>query len=806
MNDNLLDILDRVDYNNVLLSDCTYLDLEKSSAIDSDNSFTVAHLNIHSVPSKFDDLIEMLKVLDERKILPDIFMLCETFLSEKNHKKFNFDGYDIINAYRVNKQRGGVAILVKNGINYVERSDIGVFEEGKFESIFVELPQNRKPNIIIGEVYRVPGTNERDFIEKYESIIRTIKAENKRVIIGTDQNLDYLKINVHPNTQNFFDLNLSNGIIPTIYKPTRVTHNSATLIDNIYVDSSLFHDIKSFIVKCDISDHYLCVCCLNGTYNTNTIAQPVATRKITDAVLRNMNASLRNRNWDVLQTMDVNKCSEMLINEIKLVMDFYAPEKIKCINHNRKRNYQPWFTQGLRKSSRKCLNMFNKVARKPKTSIEFQNYKNYRNIYNRLRRKAKIAYYNNLLQEHRQNSKKIWEILNKLTGKCKKGQSLIDEIVINGEKINDVKTISNAFAKHYGEMGKSLSNKIKESGTINDPMTYLKNRTQYNCYFYPTNIEEIEKIIKSLKAKNSSGYDQISNKILKKIYPGIIHGLEILFNKSLQNGIFPNNMKLSIISPLYKGNTKTEIINYRPVSLLPTISKVLEKIVHIRVTKFLSKYKILYEGQYGFREKRSTSDAILDLTGNVVENINRGFFTLCLFLDMSKAFDSLYHGTVMKKLEFYGIRGIPLSWFRSYLLDRIMKVKFKNCISNSFIIEYGTPQGSVLGPLIYIILANDLVKSLKICNAITYADDTTIYASGNNLKLIYKKVNKDIDNLNNWFKSNSLTLNVAKTKYMIFRPKRKDINYNGILKLENIVIEKVNNFKFLGVHIDEFLD
>ena len=203
-------------------------------------------------------------------------------------------------------------------------------------------------------------------------------------------------------------------------------------------------------------------------------------------------------------------------------------------------------------------NNFNKVAKKPKNSIEFQNYKNYRNIYTKLRRKAKISYYNNLLQEHRKNSKKIWEILNKLTGKAKKGKTLTDEIMVNGVKMNNVKNISNAFAKHYGEIGKILSDKIQESGPVNDPMIYMKNRTQFNCYFYPTNIEEIEKIIKCLKAKDSSGYDQISNKILKRIYPGIIHGLEIIFNKSLQSGIFPSNMKTAIITPLYKGNSKMQ--------------------------------------------------------------------------------------------------------------------------------------------------------------------------------------------------------------------------------------------------------
>ena len=210
--------------------------------------------------------------------------------------------------------------------------------------------------------------------------------------------------------------------------------------------------------------------------------------------------------------------------------------------------------------------------------------------------------------------------------------------------------------------------------------------------------------------------------------------------------------------------------------------------------------------KYGFREGRSTTDAVLDFTGNILENLNLGHYTISVFLDMSKAFYSIKHETLFKKLEFYGIRGNVLQWFKSYLSDRHIKVKYNNVLSENYVLSYGTPQGSVLGPLLYIILANDLVKCLKFCTCITFADDTTIFASGNNLKYLYKKVNADLKRLGDWFASNSLTLNLDKSKYIIFKPKRKEIDHNAIIQLSGKTIDRVKDIKFLGLIIDEALD
>ena len=354
MTDNFLD---KIDYRDIITHNCCYLDINDAVVEDAKNSFVVGHLNIHSLPDKYDDLLELFEIMNEKNMLPDVLLLCETFLSDKNFSKYSFDNFDLVSRYRREKSRGGVSILIRSNIKYIERTDIEIFDEGEFESVFVEVQHKGKCNIIIGEIYRVPGTNEANFIEKYKSIVAKVKQERKRCIIGTDQNLDYLKINSHARTMEFFEVNMSNGMIPMIYKPTRVTNRSATLIDNIYVDSYLCKNVKSCIVTTDISDHFLCLTTIQESIGKLPSIESYTVRKITDSTFRNMNASLNNRNWVVLEGMSPSEASEYLINEIQTVMDIYSPEK--SIKPNNKKTYcEPWMTQALKVSSRKNRLMY----------------------------------------------------------------------------------------------------------------------------------------------------------------------------------------------------------------------------------------------------------------------------------------------------------------------------------------------------------------------------------------------------------------------------------------------------------------
>ena len=328
-----------------------------------------------------------------------------------------------------------------------------------------------------------------------------------------------------------------------------------------------------------------------------------------------------------------------------------------------------------------------------------------------------------------------------------------------------------------------------------------------SLFLFPTTENEIKKIVSRLKSKKSSGFDGISNVLLKSIIPEIQLPLSVIFNKSLRNGIFPDKMKLAEVVPIYKMKGKSDSMNsYRPVSLLPVISKILEKIIQKRVNSFLRKKMLLFDSQFGFRTDHSTIDAILEFTGKVIKGFDRGENTLAVFLDLSKAFDTLPHSTLLKKLQNFGIRGKALQWFESYLTDRKMYVNFNG--SKSEIIpsgDFGVPQGSVLGPLCFILATNDLSLTLKRCKCILFADDTTLYTTNKNLRYLKESMKHDLEILIDWFKANKLTLNLDKTSFVLFRPTGKKIDGDISLSVDNINIIRENTVKFLGLYLDEHL-
>ena len=437
-------------------------------------------------------------------------------------------------------------------------------------------------------------------------------------------------------------------------------------------------------------------------------------------------------------------------------------------------------------------------------------YKNYRNCLNRLKRKLKTDYYQNLCTSLKNNTKKLWEIVNHTLGKEKNKSCAVEGLKIGSITYENPMDISNGLASYFANVGLNYSNAITKSTVkITEYLKRLK-KNEKSMFLAPTNKYEIAKLIGNLPNKNSSGYDLINNKLLKLIKDEVAKPLETIFNQSIACGIFPDKMKLAEIVPLYKTKSRTEPGNYRPISLLPTISKVLEKIMYKRTYKFLTENNQIYHSQYGFRAGHSCENAIGDLVSHVLKNQQQNKYTASLFLDLSKAFDTLNHDLLLQKLEIYGVRGTALNWFCSYLSGRKLRVKIKSndgcTINHSKWHDYthGTPQGSCLGPLLFLVFCNDLRLNLEYLSCIQFADDTTLYYADKSLDVLKCCIEHDLKIIMDWFRANSLTLNVEKTKYLLFAPtnKKKTIN----LMIDNCIIKPSNHTKFLGVILDDKLE
>ena len=427
----------------------------------------------------------------------------------------------------------------------------------------------------------------------------------------------------------------------------------------------------------------------------------------------------------------------------------------------------------------------------------------------KLKRITKISYYQTKCHEYKNNTKKLWNLVNSCIGKCNDKSTIIDCLKIGNLEICDSRRIANEFGHYFSKIGNDYAEKIKPSKTsITDYLKVIP-RNAKSLYLTPTTEREVMNLINQLPNKKSSGYDNVDNVILKHIKECISPALTKIFNLPMLEGKFPDQMKLAEVVPLHKSKETYLLNNYRPISLLITISKLLEKVIYARTYSFLQTTGQFYESQYGFRKGHSCEYAISELTSAILKNKETNRYTVSLFLDLSKAFDSLKHSTLLKKMELYGVRGVALNWYTSYLSSRQLRAKCTSSSGNSEVsqkypVTYGTPQGSCLGPLLFLLFCNDLRLHLTYLSCVQFADNTTLYTNGKTIRLLECEINHDLETISDWFKANKLTLNVNKTVCMIFPPNKNSVNNINIKILEQ-EIPICSKTKFLGLWLDSNL-
>ena len=508
--------------------------------------------------------------------------------------------------------------------------------------------------------------------------------------------------------------------------------------------------------------------------------------------------SLSEYDWRRLYTIvDTNEAFSYFHEILSLAYNQAFPKKtLNKIYNTRK----PWLTDCLKMTIKKKNKLY-VISKKHPTARNEQVYKTYKNRLNKILKAAEKEYFSKQLEQNKSNMKRTWDIIKHVINRNKRKSAQEKFKLSNGEITCDKYVVCNKFNNFFVNIGPQLAANIENQNKI--PESYLKNRQLNTIVLAPVTPEEVFKLVKSLK-DSAPGYDEIKMKPMQSVISEILSPLTYVLNLSISNGIFTDILKIANVIPLYKKDDPMIFSNYRPVSLLCTLSKILEKAMYDRVNDFLNEFDIIFKYQFGFRRGYSTYLALTVLMDKLTKSMENGDYVVGVFLDFSKAFDMVNHKILLSKLYHYGIRDVALKWFQSYLENRKQYVTYNGEISDMQIIKCGVPQGSILGPLLFLIYINDLANVCKYTMPIFFADDSNLFLNGRDPADIEAKLNNELAQIAQWLKVNKLALNIDKTACMLFGNRQ---GYSKVkLHLQGKQIAQVSNIKFLGVILDEKLN
>ena len=496
------------------LDNCDYF--EQTDPIDAKHgNLLVMQLNIRGLFGKMPSLKDLVNNACHGKKI-DIILLCETW-QNKNSLVISLPGYNYVHKYRKHKMGGGVGIFISDRILFTEVKMDASYE--CIEHVVINITtKNDNKSITIGSLFRAPNTNNSKFVEEWKCLLKELykSSKSKKLILGMDHNLDFLKHSIHKRTQDFIKLNLDNNLLPSITRPTRITKTSTTLIDNIIVSQASMVNSESRIVIDDISDHLLSLMKIKDTLQRDRNPKTVTSRKLNDKILQELNNTLTNQIWASVITENVDESFDSFHKILQDTLDLHAPVVTRKLSLKSYR-CEKWLSPSLLRCINTQKKLYAKTLKLNATNHEFTKYKNYKKILDKLKRTAKIRYYHTKCSEYKSNMRKMWELINQVIGKTSDKTNVISFIKVNNIEILNKKAIANEFGKYFSSVGKHFASKVKDPKKSTSFYNSKINRNPKSIYFHSVTEIEVRNLIKSLPNKTSSGYDNINNILLKKL-------------------------------------------------------------------------------------------------------------------------------------------------------------------------------------------------------------------------------------------------------------------------------------------------
>ena len=738
------------------------------------NKFDIMYFNIAGLSTNY---VALRQIVEDKR--PYLVFLSETHIVDIDaFDQYSIPGYKIAACLSHSRHTGGVAIYVKESVHFNLCHNKAI-EGNWFLGIAVERGM-RIGNY--GVIYHSPSSSDQRFIEILENWFELFIDNIKFNMIAGDFNINYRD---NYNSNHLKRLAESFNLKQIIEEYTRISRHSKTLIDHVYTNIETVHALVEHELK--ITDHETLV--VNFDHGINSDGNLVKLKcwkkysklKVSELVARNMD----------FPSVNLDRRTAVLNEALKLSTNQLVEQKFVTI-----KNSNSWYTLDLLRLKRKRDKWYKKF-RRTNSNDHWYNYTVARNIYSKSLIRTRSEYIERKINQHKNNSKELWKTLKSL---LKPGVCKPQSITFNGTEELSAQTIASKFNEYFINSVSSINQSIE----VVDEPDEIKQPTNVNCSFgdfRPITLDELKDICFSLQ--NTAGIDNVNTRVIQDCFHVIGHDLLGLINESIQTGHVPRVWKESLVVPIQKvaGTIKSE--EFRPINMLHTLEKILELVVKGQLLSYLKTNDLLIPEQSGYREGHSCETALNLVLAKWKESIERKETIVAVFLDLKRAFETISRPLLLRTIQRFGITGTAYKWFESYLCDRTQRTIFNDCTSGPLVNTLGVPQGSVLGPILFIMYINDMRRVLRFCDINLFADDTVLFIATKNLAFAITHLNEDLRSLSKWLKFKQLKLNVDKTKFMIIS--RSRTNENASVEIYGEIIERVGEIKYLGVIIDDKL-